>query len=595
MKKLSILSLMLVCITGLFAQPCSKLFISEYVEGSGNNKALEIYNPTASAISLSGYKLIQYNNNNDSAFFTFNLNGTVGAYDVYVIANSQSQLSGITSVADTLTGNSVMSFNGNDVIAFLSPTNDTLDRIGRISDLTSYYFGTDSFAEHTAVRLASVQEGTKNWAIGTNQWTVYDQNEVYLGNHVSTCTSITDTLVSFSQNSGTVSEDAGTFSIPLQLNATSGSTTFGVSVALIGGTGSAADINNYTTQTVSFSPGIGNETVIVTITNDAVTEGPETFIFKLQNPTGGASLGSDSIYTLTIGPSDIAAVTYNISQVTGLDTSFRPDSLNVVVRVTGTVYGINNRATGAEFFIHDATDGIQVFSPASSFGYTVAEGDNVQVEATVGFFNGVTQLTFVDTIIKTGTGTVPTPVVVQDLDESTEAELVRLNNVYLVNPSQWNLSAPSGFNVDVTDGNGNWIVRIDEQTDIFTTSMAAPSGNFDVMGIGSQFDGSAPYNSGYQILPRRKTDIILLNSIDKNDNNIARIFPNPNSGSFAVELNEQGIETEVRVVSLTGAVVYTVKSADKTVMVNTSGLSAGLYIVEATSANKVSRSKVQIN
>jgi predicted extracellular nuclease len=29
---------------------CSDLFISEYVEGSGNNKALEIYNPTNAAI-----------------------------------------------------------------------------------------------------------------------------------------------------------------------------------------------------------------------------------------------------------------------------------------------------------------------------------------------------------------------------------------------------------------------------------------------------------------------------------------------------------------------------------------------------------------
>jgi predicted extracellular nuclease len=36
----------------LIAQDCSELFISEYVEGSSNNKAIEIYNPTSSSVDL---------------------------------------------------------------------------------------------------------------------------------------------------------------------------------------------------------------------------------------------------------------------------------------------------------------------------------------------------------------------------------------------------------------------------------------------------------------------------------------------------------------------------------------------------------------
>ena len=40
---------------------CSDLFISEYSEGSNNNKAIEIYNPTQSAIALNNnYRLIRY-------------------------------------------------------------------------------------------------------------------------------------------------------------------------------------------------------------------------------------------------------------------------------------------------------------------------------------------------------------------------------------------------------------------------------------------------------------------------------------------------------------------------------------------------------
>ena len=45
----------------IFAQ-CSELFFSEYVEGYSNNKALEIYNPTASAIDLSEYSIARFSN-----------------------------------------------------------------------------------------------------------------------------------------------------------------------------------------------------------------------------------------------------------------------------------------------------------------------------------------------------------------------------------------------------------------------------------------------------------------------------------------------------------------------------------------------------
>jgi predicted extracellular nuclease len=46
MKKVTTLAISLIVSLIAFAQPCSELFFSEYVEGSSNNKALEIYNPT---------------------------------------------------------------------------------------------------------------------------------------------------------------------------------------------------------------------------------------------------------------------------------------------------------------------------------------------------------------------------------------------------------------------------------------------------------------------------------------------------------------------------------------------------------------------
>ncbi|HEY1040788.1 MAG TPA: T9SS type A sorting domain-containing protein [Bacteroidia bacterium] len=63
MKKLLLASLFLGSFISASAQ-CSELFFSEYVEGSNNNKALEIYNPTANPITIHAneYRIVRYNN-----------------------------------------------------------------------------------------------------------------------------------------------------------------------------------------------------------------------------------------------------------------------------------------------------------------------------------------------------------------------------------------------------------------------------------------------------------------------------------------------------------------------------------------------------
>jgi hypothetical protein len=69
-----------------YAQDCSKIFISEYVEGWSNNKALEIYNPTNQTINLSEYFVARYSNGSASATVAnaVQLSGTIAPYDVFV-------------------------------------------------------------------------------------------------------------------------------------------------------------------------------------------------------------------------------------------------------------------------------------------------------------------------------------------------------------------------------------------------------------------------------------------------------------------------------------------------------------------------------
>src|SRR5690606_28807467 len=70
---------------------CTELFISEYVVGTGNNKAYELYNPTDADIVLDGYLLKRYSNGEQTAGDETVLMGTIPAYGTWVVANGQTE------------------------------------------------------------------------------------------------------------------------------------------------------------------------------------------------------------------------------------------------------------------------------------------------------------------------------------------------------------------------------------------------------------------------------------------------------------------------------------------------------------------------
>lgn len=87
-KTLLSLSLITVALVGK-AQNCSELFISEYAEGSGNNKAIEFYNPTANTINMSNYRLVRYSNGSPTGSDSTDLVGSVASFSTFVIVNGQ--------------------------------------------------------------------------------------------------------------------------------------------------------------------------------------------------------------------------------------------------------------------------------------------------------------------------------------------------------------------------------------------------------------------------------------------------------------------------------------------------------------------------
>ena len=115
------------CLCAPAATGCDELFFSEYLEGSSNNKALELYNPTSNAISLSNYEIRRFNNGGTSpSTMTFPSSLSIPAYGTYVIANPSSA-STILASADTTS--TITYFNGDDAIVLMNGT-DTIDIIG---------------------------------------------------------------------------------------------------------------------------------------------------------------------------------------------------------------------------------------------------------------------------------------------------------------------------------------------------------------------------------------------------------------------------------------------------------------------------------
>lgn len=194
---------------------------------------------------------------------------------------------------------------------------------------------------------------------------------------------------------------------------------------------------------------------------------------------------------------------YPISAITTVDTNGVADSLNVQCFTKGVVLGVNARTSGLQFTLWDDNAGIGTFSSSADWGYTVTEGDSLIIGGSVSQFNGLTQMSL-DTVIHVNSGNaIPSPSVVTNLDESTESQLVTLENLEVVS-----VGGGFNYNVDLTDGTNNFTVRILGNTNVGDSiSFAVGDSLCSVTGIGGQFDNSSPYLSGYQLLPRYYTDV----------------------------------------------------------------------------------------
>jgi predicted extracellular nuclease len=164
----------------------SELFFSEYVEGSGNNKALEIYNPTDNPIDLgaSGYGL-QMIFNGGASKLVLGLSGTIAPADVFVVANASGDPE-LLALADQTDDHGW--FNGDDAVLLLK-TSTPIDAIGQANFDPGDYWGTGDVTtkDHTLRRKPSVTGGDLNFSDAFDpsvEWDAFPQDTFSgLGSH----------------------------------------------------------------------------------------------------------------------------------------------------------------------------------------------------------------------------------------------------------------------------------------------------------------------------------------------------------------------------------------------------------------------------
>lgn len=131
------------------------LYFTEYLEGSSNDKALELVNEGLTDVDLSRCELLRYSNGSTSPF-TITLTGTLARDDYFVICHSS--ISDATACDQTTAS---ISHNGNDAYELVcdGTIQDSFGRVGEDPVSGAWEGGGLSTAESTLQRSCAIAVG----------------------------------------------------------------------------------------------------------------------------------------------------------------------------------------------------------------------------------------------------------------------------------------------------------------------------------------------------------------------------------------------------------------------------------------------------
>lgn len=199
-----------------------------------------------------------------------------------------------------------------------------------------------------------------------------------------------------------------------------------------------------------------------------------------------------------------------VGEIWGEETQETTDDISDVIDgANGSEYTIEGIVTtpdyggsNGQYFVQDESAGINVFH-SSNHGL-VSMGDLVQITGVRAVFNSIIEIEPSSVTVLSGNETLPDHAEIFEgdlqLGSDLEGSLVEISGVTLDDDSQWPISdSGSGANVDVTIGSTSFVIRIDDASYYYGTSV--PDGELVVRGVLSR------YNDDLQIFPFVEGDI----------------------------------------------------------------------------------------
>ena len=309
------------------------LFISEYVEGSSNNKYIEIFNGTGNTIDLSLYELGIANNGATVPSYS-SMSGSLanGATVVYKNASSTLTLpNGVLAI-----NNGACSFNGDDAIVLHkvgAAAATFVDVIGRVGDDpgTNWSSTSNSTLDKTLRRNSSVIAGVTSSPTGTgpgafltleSEWTQFNVDVVSgLGSH-SIPTSVPLFVTGYNAKS-----ISGQSTVSSTVTGLSESTTYYYRVRATDGSTSAN--SNVITVTTKQTP-----TVTPTV-------GTYTYTGSAQGPNAATNTGTGTSYTFSYAGSGATAY----GPIATLPTNAGSYTVTATVAADGNYVSASSSAT----------------------------------------------------------------------------------------------------------------------------------------------------------------------------------------------------------------------------------------------------------
>jgi len=260
--------------------------------GGDVNEGAEVAGPAGT--DLTGWTIAYYNGSTNEDYVTTMLSGTIpnlgGGFGAVFFPESSIQNGapdGLALVDDM-----------GVVVQFLTYEGIITATGGPAMGLTSVDIGVAESNSTTAATESLQLTGTGSefedftWAAAaTATNNAFNNAQTFSGGS-------TITTVEFTAVSNTVDETSGSYDLTLSIVDEDAVNATTVEVALLGGT--LSRVGNYTTQTVTFPAGDGSDqTVTVTVTDNGACDGNETFVFLLQNVTGGSSaqIGMNDLFS----------------------------------------------------------------------------------------------------------------------------------------------------------------------------------------------------------------------------------------------------------------------------------------------------------